>query len=95
MPVHLKDEKVEHLAVQLASAVKKCEDAQVLGDQQTLIHTITETIFDDLAAEEDLEDEVKELLEKALAGQSRDSVNYPELFKKAKAELARKKDFIL
>jgi hypothetical protein len=45
--------------------------------------------------EQEIDDEVTKLLTAAMRGQSRDSVNYAELFRKAKKELARKRGFVL
>jgi len=93
--MRLRDDKVAHLAKQLAARLLQLPEVHLLGDRQTLEHTISEAILDDLIAEEELDAEVTKLLSGALQGRSRDSVNYSELFKKAKRELAKQKRMVL
>lgn len=91
----MKDEKVHQLARVVADTVAKHPDVEVVGDRQSLEHQIREAILDNLAMEQEIDDEVTKLLTAAMRGQSRDSVNYAELFRKAKKELARKRGFVL
>ena len=91
----LREEKISQLAHKVADRLIGLDDIELLGDRQTLEFNIREAILDDFDAEADLEDEITKMLEVAMRGQSRDSVNYAELFKKAKKELAKKRGMTL
>jgi hypothetical protein len=62
---------------------------------ETTIDAIVVAFTDDLAAEDRLNDEVHELLKNYSDEISRGMVNYQELFRKAKAKLARDRKLVI
>ena len=62
---------------------------------ETTIDAIVVAFTEDLAAEDRLNDEVHELLKNYSDEISRGMVNYQELFRKAKAKLARDRKLVI
>jgi hypothetical protein len=60
-----------------------------------LIDSIAQVLVTDLEAEDRLNDEVRDMLKNFADEISRGSLNYQELFRKAKAKLARERKMII
>ena len=60
-----------------------------------LIDAIAQVLVEDLEAEDKLNDEVREMLKNFADEISRGSLNYQELFRKAKAKLAKERKMII
>lgn len=93
--MRLRKERVAQIARRLADRLFELEGVEVHGDRQSIEFQFSEALLDDLAGEEALEEEVHKILAIHLKGKSRDSVNYAELFRKAKAQLARERGIAL
>ncbi len=64
-------------------------------DPEKTIDLIVQVFTDDLAAEDKLNDEVREILQSHADEINRGMVNYQELFRKVKAKLARDRKMII
>jgi uncharacterized protein len=64
-------------------------------DPEKAIDLIAQVFTEDLAAEDKLNDEVREILQGHADEISRDMVNYQEVFRKVKAKLARDRKMVI
>lgn len=71
-------------------------DGFITADQpEQVIDGIVQIVTTDLEAEDKLNDEVREMLKNFSDEISRGSLNYQELFRKAKAKLARERKMVI
>jgi len=91
----LRKPHVDSLARKMAEKLATLPIVKLHADVKDVQYHIAEAMLDNMAAEDEIEEEAHKLIATALRGQRRDSVNYAEVFKKAKNELARKKGFTL
>ena len=71
-------------------------DGFITADQpEQVIDSIVQVVTTDLEAEDKLNDEVREMLLNFSDEISRGSLNYQELFRKAKAKLARERKMVI
>jgi hypothetical protein len=62
---------------------------------EEVIDTLSRVLTEDLAAEDKLNDEVREILQGHAEEINRGMVNYQELFRKVKAKLARDRKMVI
>jgi hypothetical protein len=93
--MRLRKERIAQIARRLTDKLYELDAVQMLGDRQSAEFQFAEAFLDDLAAEEELEAEVTKLLAVHLQGKTRDSLNYAELFRKAKTQLAKDRGIII
>jgi hypothetical protein len=62
---------------------------------EPLIDAIAQVLVEDLEAEDRLNDEVRDMLKNFSDEISRGSLNYQELFRKAKAKLAKERKMVI
>jgi len=93
--MRLKPEKIEDLARKILQAMKENPEIAFRSDDDTIIHEIRETILLDLKREDELEDEVRDILQQHMKRIYRDDINYADLVRKAKRQLARERGLIL
>ncbi|MFH0795384.1 MAG: DUF507 family protein [bacterium] len=93
--MRLRPVKIEVLAGKLLEELKSNRSVKVVGEESVLLHEIKEVIAGDLAREEKLEEDAKNLLKPHMDQIQRKNMNYQELLQKTKKQLARKKGIIL
>jgi hypothetical protein len=87
---------IERAARQMAHRLEELGDeVEIKGDRQSVEHHIIEAFQANFAQEDELETEARRLIDLHLRDQSRDSINYAEALKKAKAQLARQRGIVL
>jgi hypothetical protein len=92
--VRLTRDQIEHLSQQIVRGLIK--DEMILADHpDRVIDAMAGVITSDLAAEDQLNEEVRELLKNYTDEISRGMVNYQELFRKVKAKLARDRKMVI
>ena len=91
----LRKELVFYLSEQL---IKSLEEKQLIdsgGDVKGVAESVTAVIVDDLQVEDELNTEVKEMLEKVGEEIDSSNVNYHKMFQMVKQKLARERGLIL
>ncbi len=89
----LKKEMIDYLAKRVVEGLESKELIDVENDSQGLMITISEIITEDLLVEDDLNQEVREILEKM--GEEIDNIDYRKMFQMVKNRYARERGLIL
>jgi hypothetical protein len=66
-----------------------------VDDEARVVEGIAKTIVDELAVEDRLNDEAREVLAQHMTQMERSDITYSEMFRKVKRELAKKKGIVL
>ncbi len=66
-----------------------------VDDQARVVEGIARVIVDELAVEDRLNDEAREVLAQHMTQMERSDITYSEMFRKVKRELAKKKGIVL
>jgi len=93
--MRLKPEKIDDLAHKIIAEFKQQPEVLLRVDENEVLHEIKSIITMDLKREDDLEEEVREILQKHMKRVYRDDISYVELVRKAKKQLARERGLIL
>ncbi len=86
--------QIEYIAQQIARGLIK-EEIIVADDPGRLIDLLAGVLREDLEAEERLNEEVREMLQGYSDEINRGMLNYQELFRKAKAKIARNRKMVI
>lgn len=93
--MRLTETKIQSLTDQLVAMLSQHPQVNIKGNESKVAFKIKTVILNDLRREDNLDDEVRELLEAALKGKNRVSLDYNTLFKKAKAQLIRERRLVI
>ena len=66
-----------------------------VDDEARVVEGIARTIIDELAVEDRLNEEAREVLAQHMTQMERSDITYSEMFRKVKRELAKKKGIVL
>ena len=66
-----------------------------VDDESRVVEGIARTIVDELAVEDRLNEEAREVLAQHMTQMERSDITYSEMFRKVKRELAKKKGIVL
>jgi hypothetical protein len=66
-----------------------------VDDEARVVEGIAKVIVDELAVEDRLNDEAREVLAQHMTQMERSDITYSEMFRKVKRELAKKKGIVL
>ncbi len=93
--MRLSKERVHHLAQAVSQTLQSEGQLTVLGDKGILVEALEQTIATELAVEDRLNAEVREML-KAYADQiERGQVDYQKMFTMVKSKLVRERGLVL
>lgn len=92
--MRLTADQIEYIAQQIVRGLLK-EEIIVADDPGKVIDLLAGVLRKDLEAEERLNEEVREMLKRYEDEISRGMLNYQELFRKAKARLARDRKLVI
>jgi hypothetical protein len=94
--MRLTRDQVEIVAQHIVRGLLREEHIAVDHDQpEPIIDAVAQVLTADLAAEDQLNEEVREMLKNYADDISRGSLNYQELFRKVKAKLARERKMVI
>jgi hypothetical protein len=93
--MRLTETKIQALTDKLFETVTNHPKVTVKGQPNQIAFKIKAAIAEDLRREDALDEEVKRLLEAALKGKNRMSLDYQTLFRKAKATLVRDRKLVI
>ena len=87
-------DQVDYISQQIVRGLVR-EEYITADRHDPLIDAIAHVLVEDLEAEDRLNDEVRDMLKNFADEISRGSLNYQELFRKAKAKLAKERKMII
>ena len=93
--MRLTDAKIQSLSNQLLAALEALPQVTFKGTASQVGFTVKSIMTEDLRREDQLDEEVKRLLEHHLRGKSRMSIDYNTLFRKAKAQMIRERKLVI
>ena len=94
--MRLTRDQVEIVAQHIVRGLLREEHIAVDHDQpEPIIEAVAQVLTADLAAEDQLNEEVREMLKNYADDISRGSLNYQELFRKVKSKLARERKMVI
>jgi len=93
--LRLKEEKIDSLAEKVIEMFKKDEKTIFLKDEEKVRHAIKEVIREDLKREDDLDEEIRSLLEKHRDKIAWSNLDYQTLFQKTKKMLIRERKIVI
>ncbi len=86
--------QIEHMAFTIIRGLLK-DNALLTEDKETLVKQVEEIIARELAKEDKLDEQVKEILEEKLDEIRSTNVDYYEMFKMVKSKLAEKENIVI
>jgi hypothetical protein len=92
--MRLTHDQVGYIAQRVVRGLLK-EEMIIADNPEQVIDTLAKVFLEDLEAEERLNEEVREMLKGYADEISRGMLNYQELFRKAKAKMARDRKMII
>ena len=92
--MRLTHDQVGYIAQRVVRGLLK-EKMIIAENPEQVIDTLAKVFLEDLEAEERLNEEVREMLKGYAEEISRGMLNYQELFRKAKAKMARDRKMII
>ncbi|MBN1903065.1 DUF507 family protein [Candidatus Sumerlaeota bacterium] len=93
--MRLKPEKIEDLAQKIVAEFKKHPEMALRVPENDIIHEIRNMITMDLEREDQLEEEARQILKQHMGRVSREDINYIDLVRRAKKQLAKERGLIL
>ena len=90
----LNSDQIDYLSFRIARHLRDSKSVE-MEDLDTTHHLISRAISADLAVEDKLNDEVREMLESYEDTMRREGAQFHEMFKKVKAKLVRERRLIL
>jgi len=92
--MRLTRDQIDYVSQQIVRGLVR-EEYITADRHDPLIDAIAQVLVEDLSAEDKLNDEVRDMLKNFADEISRGSLNYQELFRKAKAKLAKERKMII
>jgi len=91
----LRKDMIEYLARRIVTALEEKNVIDTGGAEADVIATVAGVITRDLLVEDELNDEVKLILEKKYSEIDKANINYHKMFQMVKQKLARERGLIL
>ena len=92
--MRLTADEIQFISRKIVKTLVAAERLEV-DDEARVVEGIARTIVDELAVEDRLNDEAREVLAQHMSQMERSDITYSEMFRKVKRELAKKKGIIL
>jgi len=89
--MRLKPEKIEDLARKVLEELKNNPEVAIRGSEDAVFHEIKAVIEMDLKREDDMEEEVRNLLKAHMTRINKEDVNFTNLVRKAKQQMAKER----
>jgi len=90
----LKSTRITYIAREIVRILKE-EDFIIVFDQEAAHGSVESAITEDLQVEDDLDEEVRQLLEQYESTMDQSNIQYHEIFKMVKTKLAKERGLIL
>jgi hypothetical protein len=92
--MRLTADEIQFISRKIVKTLVAAERLEV-DDESRVVEGIARTIVDELAIEDRLNDEAREVLAQHMSQMERSDITYSEMFRKVKRELAKKKGIVL
>ena len=91
----LRRDYIDFISNQLVEHLVKKGYLQLVADAKTVQARISQTIIDDLKVEDELDAEVRKILEGYTQQMRQQHIEYHEMFQRIKRELVKKRNLVL
>ena len=92
--MRLTADEIQYISRKIVKTLVAAERLEV-DDEASVVDGIARVIVDELAVEDRLNDEAREVLAQHMSQMERSDITYSEMFRKVKRELAKKKGIVL
>ena len=92
--MRLTPDEIQFISRKIVKTLVGAERLEV-DDEGRVVEAISRVIVDELAVEDRLNDEAREVLAQHMSQMERSDITYSEMFRKVKRELAKKKGIVL
>lgn len=92
--MRLTADEIQFISRKIVKTLVAAERLEV-DNEARVVEGIARTIVDELAVEDRLNDEAREVLAQHMSQMERSDITYSEMFRKVKRELAKKKGIVL
>jgi hypothetical protein len=92
--MRLTADEIQFISRKIVKTLVAAERLEV-DDEARVVASIARVIVDELAVEDRLNDEAREVLAQHMTQMERSDITYSEMFRKVKRELAKKKGIVL
>ncbi len=92
--MRLSADEIQFISRKIVKTLVSAERLEV-DDETRVQEAIARVIVDELAVEDRLNDEAREVLAQHMSQMERSDITYSEMFRKVKRELAKKKGIVL
>jgi hypothetical protein len=92
--MRLTADEIQFISRKIVKTLVAAERLEV-DNELRVVEGIARTIVDELAVEDRLNDEAREVLAQHMSQMERSDITYSEMFRKVKRELAKKKGIVL
>jgi uncharacterized protein len=92
--MRLTADEIQYISRKIVKTLVAAERLEV-DDEASVVEGIARVIVDELAVEDRLNDEAREVLAQHMSQMERSDITYSEMFRKVKRELAKKKGIVL
>ena len=92
--MRLTADEIQYISRKIVKSLVAAERLEV-DDEASVVEGIARVIVDELAVEDRLNDEAREVLAQHMTQMERSDITYSEMFRKVKRELAKKKGIVL
>ena len=91
----LSDARIERIATQIVDMLTERDDVRLLADDAKLLNGVISIFTDELAVEERIDAEVRQILEQYRNDIAAGRLDYHELFRKVKSRLVNERRAVL
>ena len=92
--MRLTADEIQYISRKIVKTLVAAERLEV-DDEARVVEAIARVIVDELAVEDRLNEEAREVLAQHMTQMERSDITYSEMFRKVKRELAKKKGIVL
>jgi len=93
--VRLRQEEIDYISWKILRGLKEDEVIDIMGEEEPVAERLRHALTENLAAEDQLNREVDDILRGHLKEIQRDSVDYRRMFQMVKTKLARERNLVL
>jgi hypothetical protein len=93
--VRLRQEEIDYISWKILRGLKEDEVIDIMGEAEPLAERLRHALAENLAAEDQLNREVDDILRGHLKEIQRDSVDYRRMFQMVKTKLARERNLVI
>jgi hypothetical protein len=93
--MRLSEERITIISEQILDELEKNEFIEVNGEREDVLYLVEDTILDDLAVEDNLDEEIRTLLRDYENEMDKQNIPYHQMFKMIKSKLVKERNLIL